>query len=336
MGTDQTPVMSSHGSHVAVVGAGGVGAAVCFAILTRGVASRVSLFDIDGPRAESEVADLSHGLEFVPSATVTGGADLDVCRGADVVVITAGAKQKPGQSRLDLAVANADMCRSLVPDLLTVAPDALLLMVTNPVDVVTSVAAQVADLAPGRVFGTGTVLDTSRFRYLLGRQCGVAVQNVHAYIVGEHGDSELALWSSASIGGIPISEWRRPMGVPLSAEERDALVDEVRTAAHSIIAGKGATTWAIALATTRVLEAILRDERRVLPVSAPLTDGKGDPLSPVLDGLPGGTVSLSLPRVIGRDGCGPVLPTPIDDVEREALEASARQIAHALRVVNDV
>lgn len=326
--------MSGHGSHVAVVGAGGVGAAICFAVLARGVASRVSLFDIDGPRAEAEAADLSHGLEFVPSATVTGGDDLEICCGADVVVVTAGAKQKPGQSRMDLAVANAAMCRSLVPDLLAVAPRALLLMVTNPVDVVTSVAAQVADLAPGRVFGTGTVLDTSRFRYLLGRRCGVAVQNVHAYIVGEHGDSELALWSSATIGGIPIAYWGGSTGTPLSAEEQDALVDEVRTAAHSIIAGKGATTWAIALATARVLEAILRDERRVLPVSAPLSDLRVDSMPRVLDGLSGGAVSLSLPRVVGRDGCGPVLPTPVDEQEQKALAASARQIAEALRAVS--
>lgn len=181
----------------------------------------------------------------------------------------------------------------------------------------------------------GTVLDTSRFRYLLGRRCGVAVQNVHAYIVGEHGDSELALWSSATIGGIPVAEWPGSNGTPPSAEERDALVDEVRTAAHSIIAGKGATTWAIALATARVLEAVLRDERRVLPVSAPLTDLLGGPLSEVLDGIPGGTVSLSLPRVVGRNGCGPVLPTPVDEVEHEALAASASQIAKALRAVSD-
>jgi L-lactate dehydrogenase len=325
--------MNGRGSHVAVVGAGGVGAAVCFAVLTRGVASRVSLYDIDGPRAESEVADLSHGLEFVPSATVTGGADLEVCRSADVVVVTAGAKQQPGQSRLELAAANAAMCRSLVPDLLAVAPDALLLLVTNPVDVVTSVAAQVADLAPGRVFGTGTVLDTSRFRYLLGRRCGVAVQNVHAYIVGEHGDSELALWSSATIGGVPLAGWRDAGGSFLSVAERDGLVDQVRTAAQQIIAGKGATTWAIALATARVLEAILRDERRVLPVTAPLTDLLGGP-PPAGIGGGGGTVSLSLPRIVGREGCGPVLPVPVDDQERAALDESARQIAAVLHTVS--
>ncbi|HMS87261.1 MAG TPA: hypothetical protein PKE56_02375 [Acidimicrobiales bacterium] len=324
--------MNGRGSHVAVVGAGGVGAAVCFAVLTRGVASRVSLYDIDGPRAESEVADLSHGLEFVPSASITGGADLEVCRGADVVVVTAGAKQQPGQSRLELAASNTAMCRSLVPDLLAVAPDALLLLVTNPVDVVTSVAAQVADLAPGRVFGTGTVLDTSRFRYLLGRRCGVAVQNVHAYIVGEHGDSELALWSSATIGGVPVASWRDAAGATLTAAERDDLVAQVRTAAQRIIAGKGATTWAIALATARVLEAILRDERRVLPVTAPLTDLLGGPL-PGDVGADGAAVSVSLPRIVGRDGCGPVLPSPVDAREREALEASAHQIAAALHAV---
>lgn len=324
--------MDGRGSHVAVVGAGGVGAAVCFAVLTRGVASRVSLYDIDGARAESEVADLSHGLEFVPSATVTGGADLEVCRDADVVVITAGAKQQPGQSRLDLAAANTAMCRTLVPDLLAVAPEALLLLVTNPVDVVTSVAAQVAGLAPGRVFGTGTVLDTSRFRYLLGRRCGVAVQNVHAYVVGEHGDSELALWSSATIGGVALAGWRDAGGSVLSAAERDGLVDQVRAAAQQIIAGKGATTWAIALATARVLEAILRDERRVLPVTAPLTDLLGDPLPGGIGGG-GGTVSLSLPRIVGREGCGPVLPVAVDDQERAALEESAHQIAVALHTV---
>ncbi len=323
--------MAERGTHIAVVGAGGVGSAICFATLTRGLASRVSLYDIDGPRAEAEVADLAHGLQFVRSASVAGGADLEVCRGADVVVVTAGGKQRPGQSRLDLAAANAAMCRSLVPDLLGVAPDALLLLVTNPVDVVTAVAASVADLPPGRVFGSGTVLDTSRLRYLLSQRCGVAVQNVHAYVVGEHGDSELTLWSSAVIGGVPLPEWKGADGPPLSVDEREALSREVRDAAQQIIAGKGATTWAIALATSRILEAVLRDERRVLPVSAPMDDLLGAPLPA---GAPGGSVALSLPRVVGRDGCGPVLPTPIDADERAALEASALEIMRSTESVS--
>ena len=311
---------SSHvSSHVAVIGCGSVGATIAFAVLTKGLASTVSMYDLNGPRATAEVADLTHGLEFVSAATVRGGDDLEVCRDADVVIITAGAKQHPGESRLDLAATNAAMIRWLVPELLHIAPEAVLLVVTNPVDVLTDlavqVATQVADVAPGRVFGSGTVLDTSRFRYVLAERCGVAVQNVHAYIVGEHGDTELALWSSATIGGVPIGSWIGPDGRPLGDEERVELVSGVRDAAQSIIAGKGATNWAIGLATARILEAILRDERRVLPVSGPV---------PGL--VQGREICLSLPRIVGAGGCGPVLPTQLDEFELAQLEASAQQI----------
>lgn len=310
-------------SHVAVVGCGSVGATIAFAVLTKGLASTVSMYDLNGSRARAEVADLNHGLEFMPAATVRGGDDLEVCRDADVVIITAGAKQHPGESRLDLAATNAAMIRWLVPELLHIAPDAVLLIVTNPVDVLTDlavqVATQVAELAPGRVFGSGTVLDTSRFRYVLAERCGVAVQNVHAYIVGEHGDSELALWSSATIGGVPIASWIGPDGQPLRDEEKVELLAGVRDAAQSIIAGKGATNWAIGLATARILEAILRDERRVLPVSAPVS------------GLvQGREICLSLPRIVGTSGCGPVLPTQLDQVELAQLERSAQQITGVL------
>jgi len=306
-------------SHVAIIGCGSVGATIAFAVLTKGLASTVSMYDLNGQRATAEVADLTHGLEFVSAATVRGGDDLEVCRDADVVIITAGAKQHPGESRLDLAATNAAMIRWLMPELLHMAPDAVVLVVTNPVDVLTDLAVQVAtevaDVAPGRVFGSGTVLDTSRFRYVLAERCGVAVQNVHAYIVGEHGDSELALWSSAMIGGVPIDAFMGPDGTPLSVPEQDDLVAGVRDAARSIIAGKGATNWAIGLATARILEAILRDERRVLPVSGPVS------------GLvKGREICLSLPRIVGADGCGPVLPTQLDESELAHLESSAQQI----------
>ncbi|CAN5489645.1 L-lactate dehydrogenase [soil metagenome] len=319
--------MESRASHVAVVGAGSVGATIAFATLTKGLAATVSLYDLDGPRARAEAADLAHGLEFVPSATIRGSDDLQICAGADVVVITAGAKQHPGESRLDLAVTNAAMIRSLVPDLLAVAPDALLLIVTNPVDVLTDVAVQVATevagLAPGRVFGSGTVLDSSRFRSLLAERCEVAVQNVHAYIVGEHGDSEFALWSSATIGSIGIADWVLPSGQPFTMTEQIEVASPVRDAAQQIIAGKGATNWAIGLATARILEAVLRDERRVLPVTAPVPGLLAD----------GSDVCLSLPRIVGRSGCGPVLPTPLDDAERAGLTHSAEAIK---RVVDRV
>jgi L-lactate dehydrogenase len=183
-------------------------------------------------KLEAEVLDLNHGLMFVP------GARLD---GSDVIVVTAGAKQKPGQTRIDLAETNANICRRLIPDLLRVAPDAILLIVTNPVDVLTYVSLQVSGFDSGRVIGSGTVLDSSHFRFLLAQHCRVAVQNVHAYIAGEHGDSEIPLWSSATIGNVPLREWIHPNH--LTGEDRDAIFESVRTSADRVIAGKGATSY---------------------------------------------------------------------------------------------
>jgi L-lactate dehydrogenase len=302
------------GDHVAIIGAGGVGAAIAYASLIRGVAERISLYDVNGVKARAEVLDLNHGVEFVPEATVDGGGDLAVCSGADVVVLTAGAKQQPGQPRLELAAANVAMCRELVPGIVAVAPDAILLIVTNPVDVLTFEATRLAGLSPGRVFGSGTVLDSSRLRHLLARRCGVAVQNVHAYIAGEHGDSEFALWSSATIGGVPLTDWELPDRGHLGPDERAALLGEVRGAAYQI--------WAIGLATARILEAVLADERRVMPVTARLDPAQGL-----------GDVCLSLPRVVSRSGAGAVLPTPMSADETAALATSAQTIRGVVAAV---
>jgi L-lactate dehydrogenase len=303
---------------VAIVGAGLVGSATAYAALIRGLASEIVIHDQDAARVESEVLDLSHGLQFVPMATVEGSADVGICTGADVVVITAGAKQKPGQSRLDLAEANAAICRSLVPKLVAVVPDAILLLVTNPVDVLTYVALKLSGLPRERVLGSGTVLDSSRFRFVLARRCGVAVQNVHAYIAGEHGDSEIALWSSARIAGIPLEEWAPEGHARLRDDERPAILEGVKNAAAAVIRGKGATNYAIGLSTVRILEAILKDERRVLPVSARLDGYRG--LS---------DVCLSVPAIVSRSGVGAPLDLPMSDVE----EAGLRQSAAAIRQV---
>src|SRR4051812_11134478 len=174
---------------IAIIGAGSVGATIAYACLIRGVGKSIALYDVNAEKVNAEVLDLNHGLQFVPMATVEGSSDLEICRGASIVVITAGAKQKPGQSRMDLAAANTAICRDLVPKVLAVAPDAILLMVTNPVDVITYVTLKLSGLPRNRVLGSGTVLDSSRFRFLLARRLKVAVQNVHAYIAGEHGDS---------------------------------------------------------------------------------------------------------------------------------------------------
>jgi L-lactate dehydrogenase len=311
-----------HVVKVAIVGAGSVGATLAYACLIRGVAHQVALYDINSEKVDAEVLDLRHGLQFVPRSDVVGGDDISVCAGADVIAITAGAKQHPGQTRLDLAGTNLRLCRSLVPQLLEVAPDAILLMVTNPVDVLTYAALKISGLPNRRVLGTGTVLDSSRLRDLLARHCGVAVQSVHAWIAGEHGDSEFPLWSSATIGSVPVDRFRLPGRPPLNDSAKQRIATEVVTAAERIIRGKGATNYAIGLAASRVIEAIVRDESRVLPVTS------------LLDGHFGlEHVCLSVPAVVNRSGVESILDVPMSADEAELLTASAtavRSVAETL------
>ena len=307
-------------SKVAVVGAGAVGTAIAYAAQIRGACRRLALFDLDARKVRAEVLDLNHGMQFTPMARITGSDELAVCADADVVVITAGAKQRPGQTRLDLAAANVAMCRDLVPALVGLAPDALLLVVTNPVDVVTSAVQQLSGLPADRVFGSGTVLDSSRLRFLIAEHTGVAVQNVHAYIAGEHGDSEVPLWSTATIGGVPVQDWGSAGERPLDEQARSRIHRRVVTSAYEIIAGKGATSLAIGLAVSRILEAVLNDEHRVLPVTSRLEG---------VHGLSG--VCLSMPSVVGRAGVERVLATPLSSGEREQLVASAEAVRAAAR-----
>ncbi len=309
---------------VAIVGAGSVGATLAYACLIRGAAKTIALYDVDAGKSRAEMLDLNHGLQFVPMATVVGSDDIEVCRDASVVIITAGAKQKPGQTRLDLAEANVAMCRVLVPRLLDVAPEAIILLVTNPVDVLTYAAIKFSGLPSHRVFGSGTVLDSSRLRHLIAQHCGVAVQNVHAYIAGEHGDSEIPLWSSASIGSVPLLMWDVPGRPALDAVARDEIFRHVVGAAEEIIRGKGATNYAIGLAAARIVEAVLYNEHRVLPVSSLLNDVAG-----ISD------VCLSVPAVVDRTGVQSVLPVPMSDEEMAGLRRSAgtiREVIHKLGI----
>ncbi len=305
---------------IGIIGAGSVGATIAYAALIRGVAREISLFDIARSKVDAEVLDLNHGLLFAPQAKVDGGDDVEVLRGADVVVMTAGAKQKPGQTRMDLAEANAQICKKILPEVMQVAPDALLLMVTNPVDVVTEVALKLTGLPWQRVVGSGTVLDSSRFRYLVAKHCNVAVQNVHAYIAGEHGDSEIPLWASATIGSIPLSQWSVEGHGRLTSADKDAIVKNVKEAAYQVIQGKGATNYAVGLAVCNILEAILFDERRVLPVSGLLRGFRGME-----------DVCLSLPRIVGSGGIEAPLPIPMTVDEENGLRESAERIRAVVR-----
>lgn len=306
---------------IAVVGAGSVGTSVAYASMIRGVADEIALYDTNGGKATAEVLDLRHGLQFAGPARISGGDDPEVCAGADVIVVTAGAKQDPGQTRLDLAAANAALVRRALPGLVELAPDTLVLIVTNPVDVVTFVAQEATGLPAGRVFGSGTVLDTSRLRFLLAEELGVAVTSVHATVVGEHGDSEIVVWSSATVGGAPLADVTGPTGVTIDPERHDALLVDVRSAAYRVIEGKGATNLAIGLATARILACVAADERAVLPVSVRTKiEDVGD-------------VCLSLPSVVGRAGVLTTLDTPMDDRERSGLRSSAAAIRAVLDTV---
>ncbi|MFP3914693.1 MAG: lactate/malate family dehydrogenase [Actinomycetota bacterium] len=310
--------------HLGIVGAGSVGTAIAFSALTKGIAEHLSLYDVDAGRVRAETLDLRHGLEFVGPATIEGSDDAGVCSGADVVVVTAGAKQRPGESRLGLAGRNAAVLREIVPRMVEVAPEALLLIVSNPVDALTQLAIDITGRVDGTVFGSGTVLDSSRLRHLLAVRYAIAERHVHAHVVGEHGDSEIVLWSSATIGGAPLTEVETPNGRRLAEEERDALLAEVRNAAYEIIAGKGATTWAVALAVTHVLAAVDRTSHAaVLPVTAPV-----DPALGLAE------VCISLPRLVDSAGAGPILPFSATTTEKDQIRASAAAVARAVAALS--
>ncbi|ACZ22220.1 malate dehydrogenase (NAD) [Sanguibacter keddieii DSM 10542] len=317
---DETP-RARKTTKVAVVGAGAVGSTMAYAALMRGSARHVALYDINRAKVEAEALDLSHGIQFMPMAEVVGSDDVAVCADADIIMVTAGAKQKPGQTRLDLAEATISLVSKILPELLAVAPDATYVMVTNPVDIVTYAALKISGLPPTQLFGSGTVLDSSRLRFLIAQHCGVAVQNVHAYMAGEHGDSEIPLWSSATIGGVPLLEWDAIEGrAPLTAEVRDQIAHEVINSAYRIIEGKGATNYAVALAGSRIIEAVLNDEHRVLPVSTLLDDYYG-----ISD------ICLSVPSIVGRHGVTDRLQVPLSPVEIRGLQHSAASLKEVAR-----
>ncbi|NLP85147.1 L-lactate dehydrogenase [Microbacterium sp. CFH 90308] len=310
-------------SKVTIVGAGSVGSSAAYAALIRGSARHVALYDIATQKVEAEVLDLAHGTQFTGSSDITGGSDVSVVEGSHVVVITAGAKQDPGQTRIELAGVNAGIIRKMMPQLLEAAPDAIFVIVTNPCDVLTVLAQEETGLPPERIFASGTVLDTSRLRWKLAERAGVSTSSVHAYIVGEHGDTEFPLWSKATIGTVPILDWVTPRGDRMTVEELDRIAVDVRDAAYKVIQGKGATNYAIGLSSARIIEAILNDEHAVMPVSPVLHDFHG------VDG-----VALSVPSVVSAAGAVPVRETQFDDHELELFHRSAgalREVAESLR-----
>ena len=306
-------------SKVAIIGAGAVGTAMAYAALIRESAREVALYDIQSEKVEAEVLDLAHGTQFTGSSRITGGSSLDVVDGSNVVVITAGAKQHPGQSRLDLVGTNVGILSDLMPKLVERAPEAVFILVSNPCDVLAVVAQRISGLPASRVFASGTVLDSSRLRWLLAERAGVSVSSVHAMIVGEHGDSEFALWSQARIGPVPILDWQPAGAAPFTVSELDTIAEDVKNAAYKVIAGKGATNYAIGLSGARIIEAVLRDEGAILPVSSVLQDYRG------VSGL-----ALSVPSVVDASGVSRVIDVPFSAREEEQFARSASALRATL------
>jgi len=303
---------------VVIIGAGAVGVTSAYTLLVRGTAREIVLVDLDRERLEGEAADLSHGVAFAPRTEVRAG-DYDDCTDAAVVIVTAGAKQKPGESRLDLLSRNATICRSIIGEVVSRTSDAVIVVVTNPVDVLTYVAQKASGLPPSQVIGSGTVLDSARFRYFISRHCNVNPHNVHAYVIGEHGDSEVGAWSMTHIGGAAIREYCGTCGRGCPDGALDGLMDEVRQSAYHIIEHKGATYYAVSLALDRIVTSILRDENSVLTVST------------LIDGAYGlSDVCLSLPAVVGANGAGRLVAPALPEDELAALHASADVLKEAI------
>ncbi|MDO4637585.1 MAG: L-lactate dehydrogenase [Lautropia sp.] len=310
------------GRKISIVGAGAVGTAVAYAALIRQVANEIALYDINTTKVEAEAADLAHGSHFTGWPYVNGSSDIAVTNASDIVVITAGAKQNPGQSRLELVKDNARILKAMMPKLVDASPEAIFILVTNPCDVLTMVAQRISGLPSGRVISSGTVLDSSRLRRLIADRARVSTASVHASIIGEHGDSEFAMWSVARIGAVPIADYRVEGHQVFPPEVLDDLAHQVMTSAYKVIAGKGATNFAIGLSASRICEAILRNEHSVQPVSSILHGQYG-----IHD------VALSLPSVLGSNGVEQILDTPLSDDEKSKLRNSAEAIMNSFRLV---
>ena len=314
--------MNPNPRKAAVIGCGFVGASIAFRFLQQGLFSELVLLDANQAKAEGEAIDLSDGLPYAAPMTITAGTYDDITDCA-LVVITAVANQKPGETRLDLIGKNAAILRSILAEITARDFGGILLIVSNPVDVLTYTAWKLSGYPRERVIGSGTVLDTGRLKQLLGEELGVDSRNVHAFIIGEHGDSELAVWSEANVSGLDLQDFCRIRGLERVTETKDRLYRQVRDSAYEIISRKGATYYGIAMAVGRIAESLVKDEHAVLPVSVVLEGEYG------LEGL-----ALSIPSIVGREGLEEVLEIPLSGEEAQALRQSAAQMSEAIASLN--
>ena len=306
---------------IGIVGSGLVGSTAAYAIIMSGIGREIVLVDRNQARAQAEADDLYHAVPFASPMEIVAG-DYDALAGCSVVIMAAGVNQKPDETRLQLLERNAAVFREVIPQIVMHAPDAILVVATNPVDVMTHLTASIAaqhGLAAGRVLGSGTTLDSARFRALLGRQLGIDSRHIHAYVVGEHGDSEVLTWSLVAVGNIPLEQFSLMKSISLTDEVRASIDERVRRAAYHIIQGKGATYYGIGSALARIVDVILHDQRAVLTVCSPMDDIAG-----VKD------VTVSVPHLLGGEGVLDAFPMPLSEDEEAALHRSASIVREAI------
>ena len=315
--------MSVNVQKCAIIGCGFVGATPAYTLIQSELFSEIVLIDIDRKKAEGEAMDLVHGLPFISPVKIYAG-DYNDLSDAAIVIITAGANQKPGQTRTDLVKTNVKIFHSIVENIVKYNRDGILLVVTNPVDILTHVTWKVSGFPSSRVIGSGTVLDTARLKYLIGQRLGVDARNVHSFIIGEHGDSELAVWSSANISGIDLDTYCADSASCGTIESLHGIYDEVKNSAYHIIEAKGATYYAVAQAVKRICTAILRDERTIMPVSV------------YLDGEYGlRNLCMSMPSIVGKDGVKKVIEIKLNESEHNYLMESHAKLEGIIKELED-
>ena len=302
----------------AMIGCGFVGAACSFAIMQSGLFSEMVLIDADKAKAEGEALDISHGVPFAKPMKIYAG-DYDDIKDASLVIITAGANQKPGETRLDLVKKNISIFKSIIPEIKKRDFNGILLIVANPVDILTTVALKLSGLSENKVIGSGTVLDTARLKYELGNHLNVDSRSVHAFIIGEHGDSEIAAWSSANVSGIPLHKFCEMRGHFNHEEATKRIAENVKNSAYEIIEKKKATYYGVAMAVKRICEAIIRDEKSILPISSKMNGDFG-----IKD------ISLSMPAIVGKDGVECHVPIQLNEEEISKLQKSAQTLKDIL------
>lgn len=302
---------------ISIIGAGFVGSTTAYTLLLSGLVSEIVIIDIDKAKAEGDVLDMSHGMSFLRPVNIKAGEYEDM-KDSDIIIITAGANQKKGETRIDLVKKNTEIFKSIVPNIVKYSTNSIIIVVTNPVDILSYVTQKISGFPSDKVIGSGTVLDTARFKYLISRHAGIDARNIHAYIIGEHGDTEVPVWSLTNIAGMTMDEYCAKCA-KCDGNQKNKIFEDVKNSAYSIIEKKGATYYAVALGVKRIVECILRDENSILTVSSLTSDRYG-----IND------VYLSLPTVVNKNGIEHILEVPLSQTEINLLHKSSNALKEVI------